>query len=255
MQYNILIKKFCLTHNRSLDGVLQKLNSKYEEDFNDIEEDEELKEDFLDNLPGVKSKKSGKKFNIPINIVSVKFSHTNRSFAVGTSEGIYIYSLDTALNFSSLSLDKNISTKSAEEALQSKSYLKALVYSFSLNSNFLIEKTLNSTPHTQIMLISNKLPFNILGPLLDFLAQKTETDNNLQLYITWIFYILKFNGENLKRLKNKNLFLNLNKSVSKTMRGIDNILQENIFTMKFITESRNSIDEDEIMVDEETMDK
>jgi periodic tryptophan protein 2 len=257
MQYQILIKKFCLTHNRSFEGVLHKLNSKFDgqETFED-EEEEEARDEFIDNLPGAKSKtKTGKKFNIPIKILSAKFSHTNRSFAVGTSEGIYIYSLDTALNFSSLNLDKDITSKSVEEALNSKSYLRALVYSFALNDNGLIEKSLHMTPFNQIMLMSNKLPFNTLGPILDYLARKMETDTNLQLYMMWIFYILKFNGDNLKKLKNKNLFLNLNKSLAKTMRGIDNLLQENIFTMKFITECKGELDEDEMIVDEETMDK
>ena len=256
MHYQILIKKFCLTHNRSMDGVLHKLNSRFDgQERQEDEDEDEYRDDLVDNLPGAKSHtKSGKKFNVPIKIVSVKFSHTNRAFAVGTTEGIYIYSLDTALNFSSLSLDKDITTKTVQEALDSKSFLKALVYSFALNSNELIEKTLNLTPYNQILLIANKLPFNILGSLLDYLARKMETDRNVQLYLMWIFYILKFNGDNLKKLKNRNLFLNLNKSLAKTMKGIDNVVQENIFTMKFITESRAE-DEDENMVDEETMDR
>ena len=133
--------------------------------------------------------------------------------------------------------------------------MRAIVYSFALNDNRLIEKSIHMTPYNQIMLMSNKLPFNIVGPILDYLARKMETDSNLQLYMMWIFYILKFNGDNLKKLKNKNLFLNLNKSLAKTMRGIDNIVQENIFTMKFITENRAELSEDEMIVDEETMDK
>ena len=105
-------------------------------------------------------------------------------------------------------------------------------------------------------LISNKLPFNILGPLLDFLAKKIETDRNVQLYLMWIFYVLKFNGDNLKMLKNKNLFLNLNKSITKGMKGLNSIVQENIFSIKYITESEFQEEDNysEMNVDEETTD-
>lgn len=269
MHYQILIKKFCLTHNRSMDGILHKLNSKNlkqggEADIMNLEdepdsEDEYENDDITSNLPGVinKSKnKSGKKFNVPIKIVSAKFSHTNRSWAVGTTEGIYIYSLDTSLSFSTLQLDLKITTKSAEEAFSQGSYMKALVYSFYLNNNDLISKCIDFIPHTQISLISNKLPFNILGPLLDFLAKKIETDRNVQLYLMWIFYVLKFNGDNLKMLKNKNLFLNLNKSITKGMKGLNSIVQENIFSIKYITESEFQEEDNysEMNVDEETTD-
>jgi len=55
--------------------------------------------------------------------------------------------------------------------------------------------------------------------------------------------ILKFHGENLKSLKNKNIFLNLNKSISRHHKGLTNILQENLYTIKFINET-NKLKED-----------
>ena len=49
--------------------------------------------------------------------------------------------------------------------------------------------------------------------------------------------VLKYHGENLKNMKNKNIFLNLNKSISRHHKGISNILQENLYTIKFINET------------------
>jgi len=58
MHYQILIKRFCLTHNRSLDGILHKLNSKNlregnEKDEMDVENSDS---DYENNeeLPGTK---------------------------------------------------------------------------------------------------------------------------------------------------------------------------------------------------------
>lgn len=195
MHFQILIKKFCLTHNRSIDGILHKLNSKNynREDYNEEDNyensddsDYEKKVDFLDNLPGAKNKNkvlAGKRNNAQIKIVSVKFSNTNRSWAIATTEGIFIYSLDSALNFTPLQLDINVTTKTAEEAFQSGSTLKAIVFAFYLNDYDLITKYINSISHTQIVLICNKLPFNLIGPLLDFLAKKIESETQIHLYM------------------------------------------------------------------------
>ena len=190
MHYQILIKKFSLTHNRSLDGVLQKLNSKYlkEGEKNDLGEDfEESDEDkdksLIGNLPGIIKKK---KFP-PIKILSVKFSNTNRSFAVATTEGIFIYSLDTSFSFSPLQLEINVTTTDAIEAFNDKSYLKALVLSIYLNKTDLTSKFIHSIPYDQIIMIANKIPNNIVSPLLDFLSKKLESDRQIQLYLMYIF--------------------------------------------------------------------
>jgi periodic tryptophan protein 2 len=266
INYQILIKKYCLTHNRSMDGILYKLNSKnlregekadllgYEDSPDS--EDEYERDNLLSKLPGAKNlAKQGKKFNVEMKIVAVEFSQTNRSWAVGTTEGIYIYSLDTSLSFSSLQLDLNITTKTAEEEFSKGSYLKALIFSIYLNKADLINKYIDYIPHNQISLLATKLPFNVVGPLLDYLAKKLETDNNLHLYLIWVFNIIKFNGENLKRVKNRNLFLNLNKSLQRSMKGLTNLVEENIFNIKYITENESNNDTNSVMNwDEETAD-
>jgi len=194
IHFQILIKKFCLTHNRSIDGILYKLNSKnltenynQEDNYeNSDDSDYEKHADFLDILPGAKNKTkvlSGKKNKAQIKIVSIKFSNTNRSWAVATTEGIFIYSLDSSLNFTPLHLDLNITKTTAEEAFSSGSTLKAVVYGFYLNDYDLIAKYINSISHSQIVLICNKLPFNLIGPMLDFLAKKIESEKQIQLYM------------------------------------------------------------------------
>jgi periodic tryptophan protein 2 len=234
MHYQILIKKFCLTHNRSLDGILHKLNSKYLKegntaDIDGYQESGDEKPDEYENLPGTTKNK------FAIKIISVKFSNTNRSFAVGTTEGIYIYSLDSTMSFSPLQLGIDVTTNSALEAFNQGSYLKALVFSFYLNKNDLMSKFLNSIPNNQILTIANKLPFNVVGPLLDFLAKKIDSDRQIQLYMIWIFNVLKYHGDSLKRV-NKNVFLNLHKSINKSLKALNNLVEENIYNIKYITE-------------------
>jgi periodic tryptophan protein 2 len=196
MHFQILIKKFCLTHNRSIDGILHKLNSKNitenfneEDDFeNSDDSDFEKKVDFMDELPGAKNKsrQKGNRNLAKIKIIAVKFSQTNRSWAVATTEGIFIYSLDSSLNFTPLQLDINITSKNAEDAFKRGETLKAITYGFYLNDYDLVTKYINSISHSQIILICNKLNFNLVGPMLDFLAKKVESEKQIQLYMLYI---------------------------------------------------------------------
>jgi len=74
------------------------------------------------------------------------------------------------------------------------------------------------------------------------------------LIFSWILNILKFHGDNLKNLKNKSIFLNLHKSLNKSMRSLVNLVEENLFSIKYITESKFINDIDSVNEDEETMD-
>ena len=123
----------------------------------------------------------GKKFNLPIKISSVIFAPTNRAWAAATTEGIYLYSLDSSLTFSPLMLDIDVTPQSALDAFKEKAFLKALIYAIYLNNTELMNLFVNTIPVENIQIISNKIPFNIVGALLDFLAEKLNTDSTLEL--------------------------------------------------------------------------
>ena len=181
----------------------------------------------------------GKKFNLPIKIVSVRFSPTNRSWAAATTEGIYIYSLDCSLVFSPLILDIDVTPENCLTAFKENNFIKAIVYAIYLNKADLINEFINCIPLENIILISSKLPFNAVASLLNFLSKKLENDINIQISLIWVLNLIKFHGANLKNKKNKNIFLNLNKSINKHYLGLMNLLEENKFTINFINEKVN----------------
>ena len=250
MVYQILVKKFTLTHNRSLNGLLYKLNSRNngkKDEFYDSEDELEAENKIKKMLPGTNVTNS----TAPeIKITSVKFSNTNRDWAVGTTEGIYIFSLDKSLTFSKLSLDINVKEIDAINAFESGSFLKGLIYSFYLNKIDIINKYFPIIPISHINLIASKLPLNIVGPFLDFLCLKMENDIYIELIMNWIFEILKAHGESLKNLKNKSVFLNLHKSLNKVFVGLEGIVKDNIYTTKFLSEYEGD-EQEETKEDEE----
>ena len=240
MQYQILVKKFVLTHNRSLNGLLYKLNSKFDNNKNllqsenngfDSEDELEFTNKQKNILPGDKSAL------VPeVKINSIQFSNTNRSFAVGTTEGIYIFSLDKSLSFTKLSIGIEVTLKDVVDAFNEGNYIKGIIYSIYLKKIDILEKYFDSIPISNVQLIADKIPFNLVSPLLDYLCNKLEKDTNVQYIMIWIHLLLKKNCRQLKNSKNKAVFLNLHKSLMKIFKGIENIVEDNIYTIKYLTE-------------------
>ena len=259
MQYQILVKKFVLTHNRSLNGLLYKLNSKYDNNKNllqndnnglDSEDELEFNNKQKNILPGNKSAL------IPeVKINSIQFSNTNRSFAVGTTEGIYIFSLDKSLSFSKLSIGIEVTLKDAIDAFVEGNYMKGIIYSIYLKKIDILDKYFDSIPISKVQLIVDKLPFNLVSPLLDYLCNKLEKDINVQFIMIWIHLLLKKNSRQLKNSKNKAVFLNLHKSLMKVFKGIENIVEDNIYTIKYLTEFEGNEDNKENGINTENNDE
>ena len=248
MQYQILVKKFVLTHNRSLNGLLYKLNSKYDNnktllqrENNGLDSEDELEYTNKQKsiLPGNKSAL------VPeVKINSIKFSNTNRSFAVGTTEGVYIFSLDKSLSFSKLSIGIEVTLKDAIDAFTEGNYAKGIIFSLYLKKIDILDKYFDCIPISKVQLIADKMPFDLVSPLLDYLCNKLEKDVNVQYVMIWMHLLLKKNCRQLKNSKNKSVFLNLHKSLMKIFKGIENIVEDNIYTIKYLTEFEGNENEE-----------
>ncbi|KAJ1669725.1 U3 snoRNP protein, partial [Spiromyces aspiralis] len=103
----ILVRKFQISHNLSLDGIQEILNSRnmteagaldtFESDHDDAS-DYEDRQDL--SLPGVKSGDLSKRAHrLEVRTRGVRFSPTGRQWATATTEGLMIYSLDDAFVF------------------------------------------------------------------------------------------------------------------------------------------------------------
>ena len=259
MQYQILVKKFVLTHNRSLNGLLYKLNSKYDNNKTLLQRENNGldSEDELEYTNKQKSILPGNKTALvpEVKINSIKFSNTNRSFAVGTTEGVYIFSLDKSLSFSKLSIGIEVTLKDAIDAFMEGNYAKGIIYSLYLKKIDILDKYFDCIPISKVQLIADKMPFDLVSPLLDYLCNKLEKDVNVQYVMIWIHLLLKKNCRQLKNSKNKAVFLNLHKSLMKIFKGIENIVEDNIYTIKYLTEFEGNEDNKENGINTENNDE
>lgn len=242
IHFQILLKKFKLSQNRSLDGLLHKLNSQYK--FNELDNDEDKYDsnnsDYeIEDSNGIlysSSKKNTKK-HLPIVITKVAFSFTNRSFIVASTEGIFFYSLDVENNFGNLILNEKINPSMCLQAYKEKNYEKAIVYCIYLNLSDVLDVIINSINHERTEIICGRLPVNVIFALLIYFSKRLEKDNNIGLNLIWTINLLKCIKNNSSIVSNKNntnLFSNLSKSIQKNYKNITKLLEENVFSLEFL---------------------
>mmetsp|Transcript_27029 Transcript_27029/g.62816 ORF Transcript_27029/g.62816 Transcript_27029/m.62816 type:complete len:172 (-) Transcript_27029:10-525(-) len=125
----MLLKKFQVSFNRSLDGVLDELNSKNLKDGVPIDEEAEPADGRRNGLilPGAKRGDDGSRSSrVEVLTLQVAFSSTGREWATISGEGLHVYSLDDDLIFDPISLTEAITPKTIFQKLYSGDYGLAL---------------------------------------------------------------------------------------------------------------------------------
>ena len=124
LKHRILIKKFQISQNRSLDGILPKLNSKNIKDginkseINDFSDsDYEARKD--KSLPGARNFDVTKR-NVKLRVEcrDIKFSPAEDNWIVSCSEGLMVFSQNSKQLFIPTELDENITLTSIMQAYE-----------------------------------------------------------------------------------------------------------------------------------------
>lgn len=147
----ILLKKFEITQNRSLDGLNDFINRRNLTEFGNmalIESRPDLEGgDQAIQLPGVmKGDMSSRNLKPEVNVLSVRFSPSGMSFAAACTEGLMIYSLDKGIVFDPYQLSVEVTPKAVRELLEEKEYSGALLMALKLNEFPLINECIESVP-------------------------------------------------------------------------------------------------------------
>ena len=237
--HKVLIKKFMVTNNRSLDGVLNKLNSKNINEFGEVgqddESDAEWDKDDKEDLPGVKKPNQIKrKTKLAIRVLSVKFSPDGKSFACATTEGVIIYSLANSHIFVPLDLDIEVTLENLVLELKKHNYLQALVMALKFNQVKIIEKTFELIPTSAIAIISSNFPINFLRRFMNFIAYELEHSVNIELALTWCKQLIKFNDEAFNQMRADNENKAIHRALKYYEGSLLKISNENLYTLKFL---------------------
>ena len=148
----MVARRFCITSNLSLDGILTYLNSKNVTeagplgliDDEDTDSDVERRRD--ESLPGAKNNDFSSR-NTPLvaRTKCVRFSPDGRQWAAASTEGLLVYSVDDALNFDPRDLDMDVTPDNALALLQDRFYSKALL-ALRLNEAPLLRRVVEAVP-------------------------------------------------------------------------------------------------------------
>ena len=201
VQSGILVKKFTVSVNLSIDGTQEFLNSRNLTEAGplgliDTQGEASDLEDRIDRtLPGsTRGDPSTRKFRPAIRVPAIAFSPTGRAFCAATTEGLLVYSLDTALSFDPFDLDIEITPSSTLNVLKQKDFLLALVMAFRLNEAPVIRRVYEGIPVSDISLVVKNLPPVYLARLLRFVAQATDETPHLEFNLRWIEALLRAHG-------------------------------------------------------------
>lgn len=200
----VLLKRFTISINLSMSGTQEFLNSRLLTEagpaglIDDQGEASDL-EDRIDRaLPGSSrgGDPSARKRLPEVRVTGVAFAPTGRAFCVASTEGLLIYSLDTAPLFDPYDLDVTVTPASTLHVLHNeKDYLKALVMAFRLNEAPLVRKVFEGIPYTNLGLVVKDLPVVYVPRFLRFVALQTEESPHLEFCLLWIKAMLDSRGQ------------------------------------------------------------
>jgi periodic tryptophan protein 2 len=192
----LLMRKYVLSTNLSLDGLLDKLNSKrmseagvsmdlVDDNVADPYEDDAEKR-IDQSLPGAqRGDFSSRRTALAIRSKCVRFSPTGGQWAAATTDGLLVYSLDSTTIFDPQELDVNITPANVRAAMQAEDYTQALRMALSLNESALILLVVESTPVSSISRVVRSIPAHRLDRFVAFLAGTLAGSAHLEYMLLW----------------------------------------------------------------------
>ncbi|KAI5732903.1 hypothetical protein M8J76_005484 [Diaphorina citri] len=242
----ILLKKFTITQNKSLDAsnfntftstpLFQDfINRRKMTEFGNVSliETRETHEggNVVLKLPGVKKGDMAARVLKPeVRVFCVKFSPTGQAWVAATTEGVHIYSLDSGYVFDPFLLDISITPQSVKEALADKDYAKALMMSLKLNEQGLIIHVLENIRTRDIALTVRSLAEIYLEKLLKFIAAMLEVSKHIEFYVSWVSQILM-----VLKSPSQTTLVHLQRNLNKKYSDLAKICDFNVYTLELIS--------------------
>lgn len=227
----IIVKRYEVTQNRSLDAIDDFINRRKMTEFGNINL-VEMRDDGTNKirLPGAKkTDMAARSFKPEIRVFSIQFSPTNHAWAVASTEGLLIYSLDAGTLFDPYLLDESITPNSIRAAKKQKKYSSAIMMSLRLNEKPLIKEVVEYVPPAEIEIVSTNLPETYVEKLLDFIASVMDNSKFIEFYLIWVKHLLV-------RTKSPplNVLLALQKSVHRKYQDLSKLANFNKYSIMLI---------------------
>ncbi|CAC22605.1 small subunit processome, U3 snoRNP-associated protein Utp1 [Schizosaccharomyces pombe] len=239
----VLIKKFQLSKNESLQGVQEMLNSRKMTEAGSIElidtqgEESDLEDRIDRTLPGARrGDLSARKTRPEIICHGVQFSPSGGAFAAATTEGLMIYSLYNDFLFDPINLDMDITPSTTLTMCAEGEFLISLVMALRLNEYKVVQKVYESIPITDVEHVVQELPVSYLANFMGYLSSFAAETPHIEFHLRWMKSVLTYHGEYLRR-KNfefASQLTSLQKSIVVLSKRLSQLSSNNEFQLSFL---------------------
>ncbi|XP_063909715.1 periodic tryptophan protein 2 homolog [Zophobas morio] len=258
---SLIVKKFEVTQNRSLDAVDDFINRRKLNEFGNValvEEREEMEGGNVTlKLPGARKGDMASRVLKPeVRIFSLQFSPTGQQWAAATTEGLLVYSLSSGLVFDPWDLQIGITPQAVKNCLRDGDNLNALTMAMKLNEAPLIQEVMENIPVKDVELIVAALSEQYVHRLLLIVSSALDSSRHLEYYLIWAQNLLTIHGPKIAPQKNMAYLLALEKSLHRKYEQISKICEFNKFTIQYVMKLGDEIakrmknDKDKMELDE-----
>ncbi|KAL7434608.1 hypothetical protein ACHAXH_005321 [Discostella pseudostelligera] len=241
----ILLKKFQISFNRSLDGVLDELHSKNLGDGGPLDDEHDSADESNElspHLPGAKRTDDGsRKSRVEVLTMQVAFSPTGREWSTVSGEGLHVYSLDDDMIFDPLALTEAVTPSAVQANIRKGKYGMALLMSLHLNEFALVKSVIEDTPYESIATVVRSVGQAHLSQLIQFLSKCMEDSPHVEYYLQWCLELLQTHGLFMEKNRGKYLraFRALFRVVQTRYVDLKGICDDNKYSLDFLNSQAN----------------
>ena len=268
----VLLHRFEICRNTSLDGVKDQLNSKgigeggakdlIEDDDGDSDLENEYdrsKRDKFDTVAVAGGAKDDgrRKTARRIKTHGVRFCPTGHGWCAATTEGLVIYQSDRGgeLMFDPSDLSLQLTRESVLALIHGKSdaaggeaqepnYSLALMGALRLGESDLAREAYLAVPLDQIGLVAASLPSAFVPKLMETMVQEVENSRHVEFNMRWLLTFLNEHGNDLRARASSPeiapLLRALLRVINSRQTAIGAMADENTYTLRYISNSQVS---------------
>lgn len=240
----VLLRRFQITHNLSLDGVIDFLNSKNMTEAGPMDL---IDDDNSDTEEGVEKQTRGKlDYDLPgalpnhgrptIRTKCLKIAPTGRNFVAATTEGVLVYSIDESFIFDPTDLDIDVTPEAVDAALNEDQPNRALILSLRLNEDNLIKKCIFAIRPVDIPAVASSIPYRYMQRLIEALSDLLESCPHLEFMLRWCQELCKTHGNTIQQ-NSRNLLpslKSLQKSITRIHQDLADTCSSNEYMLQYL---------------------
>lgn len=240
----VLLRRFQITHNLSLDGVLDFLNSKnmteagpidlIDDDNSDTEEgmDKQTRGKLGYDLPGSMANRG----RPVIRTKCLRIAPTGRTWAAATTEGVLIHSIDDSFIFDPTDLDIDVTPEAVDEALSEGQMRRALILSLRLNEDSLIKKCIFAVSPVDIPAVAPTIPYRYIQRLIQAFADLLEKCPYLEFILRWCQELCKIHGNSIQQNSRSLLpaLKSLQKAITRLHQDLADTCSSNEYLLRYL---------------------